>query len=84
VIRPWSKAQPLTELPAWRRLLFCLGALLLGTQVVIFGGWPRSELTHKAGAPHLDFEMWDNAKHPCILLNNTLIISTTARGRCAR
>jgi hypothetical protein len=35
-IRPWSKTQQLTGLPAWRTVTFSLGVLALTTQVAIF------------------------------------------------
>ena len=58
-IKPWSKTQPLTGLPVWRRLAFSLGALALTTQVVVFAFvWTR------VGQDQVLFPKWSRLMFP--------------------
>jgi len=58
-IRPWSKTQQLTGLPAWRRVTFSLGVLALTTQVAIFAFiWTR------VGKDHVLFPEWSRLMYP--------------------
>ena len=58
-IRPWSKTQPLTGLPGWRRLAFSIGALALTTQLAIFAFiWTR------VGKDRALFPEWSRLMYP--------------------
>ncbi|HEY1581244.1 MAG TPA: hypothetical protein VGF82_29600 [Terracidiphilus sp.] len=77
-IRPWSKIQPLTGLPTWRKLLFWLGALLLATQVVIF-----AFVYTRVGQDQVLFPKWSRLMCPLFLFSVVGIVAGKGAARWA-